>query len=217
MRLTTPAVLAERLTDGLAMALLGGFGLLVFGDRELARVVGIAIAGMVAAVVIVQIRPLALFAIGVGERMPVINRHASSLADFYESSYVLLRPRILIGAVAIGCVSWAMEGLAYYLVVLGVGGDPGLQTAAGSLFVFSVAAIVGAVMATPGGLGGTEATLVALSQSVLDLGRAPATAASLIIRLATLWFGVGIGIVCLARWPELLEGGPEPAHAPAPG
>jgi uncharacterized membrane protein YbhN (UPF0104 family) len=214
MRLTTPAVLAERLTDGLAMALLGGLGLLAYGDADLVRVIGAAIAVMVAAVVIVQFRPFALFVLGLGARLPLVRPHAASVLDFYESSYVLLRPRILLVAVLIGCVSWSMEGLAYYMVVVGVGATPGLETAAGALFVFSLSAIIGAVIATPGGLGGTEASLVALSQRTLGLERAAATAASLIIRLATLWFGVAIGLVCLARWPELLEGAPADAVSP---
>ena len=33
-----------------------------------------------------------------------------------------------------------------------------------------------------------------------------ATAAALLARLATLWFGVALGLVCMSLWPELLAG-----------
>jgi len=69
-----------------------------------------------------------------------------------------------------------------------------------------VSTVLGALAATPGGLGATEASLVALSQRLLGVAAAPATAAALLVRFATLWFGVAIGLVSLARWQGLLVG-----------
>lgn len=211
MRLTTPAVLAERLTDGLAMLLLAGLGLLAFGDAQMMRLIGLGGAVAVAGILLIQVRPIALFLLGLGTRLPLVRSYAAHMRDFYESSYLLLRPRTLGVAVAIGTVSWAMEGLAYYLVLRGVGLEPTGRMAAGAIFVFSASAIFGALVATPGGLGGTEAALVGLTQRFLDLGRTPASAASVIIRLATLWFGVAIGLVCFALWPQLLVAPPAAA------
>ena len=69
---------------------------------------------------------------------------------------------------------------------------------------FNMSTVVGAVVATPGGLGGVESSLAALSIQLLNLSRPAAAAAALVIRFATLWFGVVIGLVCLALWPQLL-------------
>ena len=69
---------------------------------------------------------------------------------------------------------------------------------------FNMSTVVGAVVATPGGLGGVESSLAALSMQLLDLSRPAAAAAALVIRFATLWFGVVIGLICLALWPHLL-------------
>jgi glycosyltransferase 2 family protein len=76
-----------------------------------------------------------------------------------------------------------------------------------AVFIFSISTVVGALIATPGGLGGTEGALVALTAQLLGLARTPASAAALLIRFATLWFGVILGLICLALWPHLLGGG----------
>ncbi|MFQ5460036.1 MAG: YbhN family protein [Anaerolineae bacterium] len=202
MRVTAPVVLAERLTDGLAMLLLASVG-----DPHLLRLAAVVLGAMAAAVIVVQVRPLALRLLGVGSRMPVVGRHVAGLSAFYESSYVLLRPRALAVAVGIGVVSWSLEGLAYYLILAGLGSPEAFETVMAAVFIFSISAILGAVVATPGGLGGTEAGLVGLSQRILGLGRDSATAAALVARFATLWFGVAIGLAALAAWPDLLDGG----------
>ena len=75
-----------------------------------------------------------------------------------------------------------------------------------AIFIFSISTIVGAVVATPGGLGGTEGGLVSLGMRLLGLAKPSATAAALLARLATLWFGVALGLVCMSLWPELLAG-----------
>lgn len=207
MRLTSPIVLAERLTDGVAMLILAGVGLAGFDDPRL-RWTAAALMLTVAAVIgAVQIRPLATWALGIAARLPVVGRHAAPLGAFYESSYLLLRPANLVVAVAIGVVSWACEGLAFALVLHGVGVPADVHATLTAVFIFSLSSVFGALVATPGGLGGTEGSLVALSTRLLGISTAAATAAALLIRLATLWFGVALGIASLARWPDLLDKG----------
>ena len=51
-----------------------------------------------------------------------------------------------------------------------------------------------------------EGSLVALSTRLLSMTTASATAAALLIRFCTLWFGVLIGVICFLLWPQLLSG-----------
>ncbi|MCB0216159.1 MAG: flippase-like domain-containing protein [Caldilineae bacterium] len=203
---TAPAVVAERLTDGLAMLILSVLGLLAFDLPELRTTALVVLALMLAGIVAVWIQPLADWGLGLAERLPVVGPRAHLLHELYRSSYVLLRPPALLTAVGIGLVSWTCEGLAYYLVLTGVGAEAGLATAGKAIFIFSISTIVGAVVATPGGLGGTEGGLVSLGMRLLGLAKPSATAAALLARLATLWFGVALGLVCMSLWPELLAG-----------
>jgi glycosyltransferase 2 family protein len=181
-------------------------GLFAFQDASARLVAVTALLAILAIIAVIQVRPLAMWALRFGEKLPLVNRFAHSLYSFYESSYLLLRPRNLLIAIVIGILSWLCEGLAFYLVLIGIGLTPTWELALISVFIFSISTVVGALIPTPGGLGGTEGSLVALSVQLLDLTRTPATAAALLVRFATLWFGVVLGMISIALWPELLSG-----------
>ncbi len=203
---TAPAVMAERLTDGLAMLLLAAAGLLTFPEPALRRTAFLVLAAVLAAIAVAGRRPLALRLIAVAEGLPWIGTRARHLHAFYDSAQTLLTGRCLAVAVGIGLVSWACEGLAYAVVLRGVGAGGDARTALAAVFIFSISTVVGAVVATPGGLGGTEGALVGLSMRILGLSLAPAKAAALLTRLATLWFGVALGLLCVLRWSRMWEG-----------
>lgn len=206
MSVTAPAVLGERLTDGLAMLVLASIGLFAFPYPTARWAAVVAFTGALAVITIIQIRPLALWLLGIGSRLPVIKRFAANLLAFYESSYLIFHPRNLLIALGIGIVSWAAEGMAYYLVLVGFGAQPGLETSFIALFIFCISTVIGALIAMPGGLGGVEGSLVFLSSNLLLLERAPATAAALLVRFCTLWMGVAFGVISFALWSHLLAG-----------
>lgn len=214
---TAPAVMAERLTDGLAMLLLAAAGLFFFPEPAMRRTAVLVLAAVLAGLFVAGRRALALRLIGLAEGLPLVGRFARHLHAFYESAQILLSGRPLAIAVGIGLVSWACEGLAYFVVLQGVGGSADGRTALAAVFIFSISTVIGAVVATPGGLGGTEGALVTLAMRVLGLGLAPAKAAALLTRLATLWFGVALGLLCVLRWGWMLEAGQRVGEAAADG
>jgi len=105
-------------------------------------------------------------------------------------------PMLLYGLV-LGVVAWGAEGLAFYYVLTKLDGGLSLQVA---LFIYSFAMLVGALSFLPGGLGGMEATLIAL-MVLNNVAQPQAVAATVLIRLTTLWFAVGLGIIALVM-PE---------------
>jgi uncharacterized protein (TIRG00374 family) len=105
----------------------------------------------------------------------------------------LLDPRIFAVTSAMGVIGWLCEAFALHWLLIDLGADITLQQ---SIFVFAFAMLVGAVSMLPGGLGGTEATMFALL-TLLNVPADTALAATMIIRLTTLWFAVGLGFVAL--------------------
>lgn len=206
MSVTAPVIFAERMTDGMAMLLLASAGLFAFADVAARSVAALVLATSLVTIVIIQIRPLALRLLEFGKHLPIIKRFADHLLRFYESSYLIFRPRHLLISLGIGIVSWAAEGMAYYLVLVGFGAVASTQTLLIAVFIFCISTVIGALFATPGGLGGVEGSLVALSVRLLALPTAMATAAALLIRFCTLWLGVTIGVISFALWPQLLAG-----------
>jgi uncharacterized membrane protein YbhN (UPF0104 family) len=104
------------------------------------------------------------------------------------------RPAAFARATALSLAAWAAEAIAFYIVLLRLGVDIG-PTAAMS--IYALGAIAGALSFLPGGIGGTEAVMTGL---LIASGapEAKALAATLVIRLATLWYAVAIGALAIA-------------------
>ena len=134
----------------------------------------------------------------------MIRRAAHSLKEFYEGSYALFRPKSTLLAVGLGMVSWLGEGVGFYLLLLGLGLTPSIQLFSLAVFTLSFSTVVGAVSALPGGLGAAEASIAGMLSLLGGLEPAVAASATLLIRLATLWFGVGLGLLTWAASPSLI-------------
>lgn len=212
MSVTAPAILAERMLDGMAMLILAAAGLFVFPNTTARVVAAMVLTVFVVFIIVVQVRSLALWLIGIGERLPVVKRFASHMHTFYESTRIVFGLRNLLIALTVGAICWAAEGIAFYVVLLGFGAPAGANTLLIAVFIFCISTVIGAAVAMPGGLGGVEGSLVALSVQLLALSTAEATAAALLIRFCTLWFGVLIGVVSFVLWPGLLAGAEPPAR-----
>ncbi len=192
---SAPIIVAERLSDGIAMMLLALAGVLAFNlGTEIVIVGAVAIGAVIAAI---QIRPLALRLLGLAERMPLITSRTHDLRALYDSSYELFRPKALAVAVGIGLVSWGLECVALYLVYVGLGVPATPELLLQSTFILASATLAGSLLLMPGGLGVAEASIVGLGQFLLGASREVASAGALLIRLCTLWFGVLVGVLCL--------------------
>jgi uncharacterized protein (TIRG00374 family) len=75
---------------------------------------------------------------------------------------------------------------------------------AAAVFVLSFSTAVGAVSALPGGLGAAEVSIAGMLTLILGMPPAEATSATVLIRLATLWFGVALGLITWAFSADLL-------------
>jgi uncharacterized protein (TIRG00374 family) len=111
---------------------------------------------------------------------------------------------LLIGT-AVAVVAWGLECAALHIILLGLGGD--LLTWYASTFAYSASTIAGAVAMMPGGLGVTEASMTGLLQALGDDRMTPAvaTAATILVRIATLWYAVAIGVAALGLF-RLIRG-----------
>jgi uncharacterized protein (TIRG00374 family) len=196
-------VVAERISDGLAVMLLSSLGVLAYPQYWPAFVTILGILLLV--VVLSQIRPVAYFFLDLGDKIPLLRRAATGMREFYEGSFSLFRPGPMAVAILLGVISWLGEGLGFYFILLGLGLEPGIQLMGSAVFVLAFSTAVGGASTLPGGLGAAEATIAILLAVVLQ-GGDPAVIASatLLIRLATLWFGVGLGLIVWSFSPDLL-------------
>lgn len=200
MTRTSPIIFAERLSDGFALLVLSAIGLTVFrlGWQLLAAGAVLSVSG-----VLVLQRERWIHATLRWLRRTRVGRHrGDGMIELYDSTRELLRPRPLVTAVGIGVVSWLGECVAFFLVLVGLGIEATWGVVLASIFVFAASTWIGGASMLPGGLGAAELTAAGLLLVTVDdpaMTSTLAGTATLLIRFATLWFGVLIGIIALSR------------------
>jgi len=200
-RRTAPVVLAERLTDLIGVLILAAFGVfrLNYGEIIFFIVLGVIVASLA----VVSSRKLCMGILALASRIPLVGKVAYKLEEAYDNISTLLRPAPLFSSTVLSLIAWGCESIGFYLVI---NAFPGVEIAyTDTLFIYAFAILVGAVTMLPGGLGVTEGTITGLLV-LLDVPVAVAVAATLITRLATLWFAVFIGLGVSTAWRRLLEG-----------
>ena len=180
---SAPAVVMERLTDVISVALLGMTGVLL-----LPPAVALAIGVLLLAGLAVGLLAASRYGVRALD-LPVLRRWREPLAQSQDGLRRLMSPRLLLAAVALGFLAWAAEGLALWVIVFSLGDDVAVGLA---LPISAAAALLGAVTALPGGLVGFEGSMVALLGQA-GLPAATAALATLLTRLATLWLAVVVG------------------------
>ena len=192
-----PAVLAERVTDLLGVLLLIAIGSLPFPGGSWIAAAGIA--GVAVAVAALTWRSVAALLFRFLARFPILGPRVPRLEELYDRLRSLLSPGLLLFALVLSVAAWGAEGVGFFLVVRQYAPKAGLLL---SIFNYTGSTFLGALSMLPGGLGAAEGALAALLHSQ-GLDTADAGSVTLVIRGATLWFAVFLGLLAvpfLARW-----------------
>jgi len=195
MAKTAPIVVAERLTDLMALVVLIAVGSLSFEQGVPITISGAFVVGLIW--ITCAYRPLGEFFLRLVEKFPLIRRLAPKLREAYDSLLEMTRPLPLIIGTSTGIVAWGLECAALWSIILGFG-DAVLSWDAAT-FAYSTSTMAGALAMMPGGLGVTEIGMAGLLQALggPQMTISLATAATILVRLATLWYAVALGIVAL--------------------
>lgn len=189
---TAPIIVAERVTDLIALLSLAVVGVAAYGvDPTFV----IAAAALIATglVLLAWQRPTR-WLIDVLTRPARLRRLREPLHETLGHLSSLCRPGPLVLATLIAIPAWGCECVGFALIC---DGFPGAHVDLGlAMVIYAGTTIAGALSFLPGGLGVTEGMMtLALVRWRLD--RATAVAATLLTRLATLWFAVVLGIAFL--------------------
>jgi uncharacterized protein (TIRG00374 family) len=187
------AFFSEHLSNLISMLFLVAIGLWVYPP---AKPLVVILAALIATglIVLQQRRLLQALKDVAQRRLPVRAAHfvAAAIEIVLHSGRCFSLPMLLYG-IALGLVAWGAEGMAFYYIMHVLGSDLSIPTA---LFIYAFSMLVGALSFLPGGLGGAEATMVALLM-LNNIPQPQAVAATVLIRLATLWFAVALGVFAL--------------------
>jgi uncharacterized protein (TIRG00374 family) len=215
MATTLPALVSERLTDAMAVLILAGisvgtyaerldgtsvFGIQVTSQGALAVVAGAIVLGLI----VVASKTVSMFCIDVLAKIPWLGpKLAPKLREMYGALRTTLGPVPLLYTLVLSLIAWGAECVGFLLVLRGF--DVLHATLDGSTFIYAFATVAGGP--SPGGLGIADGALVGMTTKIVGTSEAVAVASALLIRVATLWFGVILGAFALLRFESLLQDG----------
>ncbi|MBL4688788.1 MAG: flippase-like domain-containing protein [Nannocystaceae bacterium] len=192
---TAPIVVADRLTDLVALVVLSLAGVAQYPDY-----VPLMLATMVLVilgVVVLGSPRLLRGTLRLIARVPGLRGLTERAAPLVDSSAAILDIRPLAALTALSIVGWGLECVGFWLILQGFAGvEATLPLCA---FLWSAGTLVGALSFLPGGLGATEGSLMYATMRLVAGATQPiAMAAALLGRLATLWYGELVGGIALA-------------------
>ncbi|WP_052348330.1 lysylphosphatidylglycerol synthase transmembrane domain-containing protein [Imhoffiella purpurea] len=188
------AFFSERLSDLVAIVLLTLIGLTLYPDAW--PVIGLGVGGIALGLSIVSNQRL-LHRLERGlSANSKINNLLRQVLQVAHQARRCHKPRLLASATLLSLLAWFSEALAFFLVLHWMGIDVSPFFA---VFVYALSMLAGALSFMPGGLGGAEGVMVALL-IWKGMASSDAVAATVLIRLATLWFAVIIGLFALAKF-----------------
>lgn len=195
-----PLVFAERVADLIAVCILALGGLSLLGGAV--WTVAAALVAIVAGTVVASSGWFHRMVLSFLVRQRWATRYHASAGTISETVRTSLSWRTLVWSVPASVVAWGLEGVAFALCVRGSGFD-GLDHLA-LISVYAVSTIVGAFTFLPAGIGFTEASLAGILMTA-GMAASAASAATLVTRVATLWWAVLLGWLAIGTRPALFR------------
>ena len=206
------AFFAERFLDVAAMGILALLVAFAYEDSHW-MVVGL-MSALIVALPVMRSKWVLLVLLRWQNKYPQeakLHKLFAQLASMLDSARLFLANRLLMPSFILGLLAWAAEGVAFYIILVYLGLDVPLSIAVG---IYSLSALAGALSFLPGGLGGTEA-IMGLMLIWQGADSPTAVAATLICRIATLWFAVAIGAIAFYHGGKISIGAAPADKAPS--
>ncbi|MHB1135628.1 MAG: lysylphosphatidylglycerol synthase transmembrane domain-containing protein [Coriobacteriia bacterium] len=202
MRMTrgVTLVFAERVADLIAVCLLALGGLWALGGATWVLALGIAV--VVAGTALAGSAWFHGLALRFVRGREQARKHEASAEVIADTLRRALDWRVLAWSVPASVVAWGLEGIGFTLCLSAFGFD--VLGALAGISIYAVATIAGAFSFLPGGIGLTEASMAGILVAA-GMPAAAAAGATVVARVATLWWGVALGWIALASRPVLLK------------
>lgn len=187
------AFFTERIQDVIAVALLSSLGVSLYQGAAwlLWSSLGLCVTG----IIFLQAGPVVdtVLRFMAGRSAPLLTA-ARRISKILALTRACMTPVPFMIGLSSGLLAWSAEAFGFFMLLRSLGHPVPLL---GAISVFTLSMLAGALSFMPGGLGGSEATMIILLK-LLGVPLASAVAATLLIQLATLWFAVLLGIIALS-------------------
>lgn len=193
---TLAGLFCERFTDALSVVLLVCLGLasITVGIQVTWAILTLAAIQVVIILLLQHPKLLQRYLLKPLARIQKLKAVVSKVDYLISSASVLLKPKLLIGSILIALIAWGLEGVALYYIFQYLEAES--ITLYQAILIHTASGLIGALSMLPGGIGGAETASISLS-TIYGATQSQAVAATLLIRLLTLWFAIVIGIFAM--------------------
>lgn len=195
---SAPMILMERMTDFIGLLLLSGVALLISSLWRLPLVANnLYLTGAFAFLILLIVGLIVATILAnknIATRIPLLSGILGWIRHFLVTTRLLFNWRIMTVALGFSIPAWFAEGAGLYFTLRGFDIALPLVT---TVFIYSLATIVGTLTFLPGGLGGTEVSMIGLLL-FYGIAHPEAVASTMLIRACTLWFAVLVGFSAFA-------------------
>ncbi|MGD1914548.1 MAG: HAD-IB family hydrolase [Rivularia sp. (in: cyanobacteria)] len=193
---TLAGLFCERFTDALSVVLLTCLGLASMAAEIQAIWAILALAAIQVGIILLLQHPhlLRRYFLKPLTRIQKLKGVVSKVDSLIGSASILLKPKLLFGSTLIALIAWGLEGVALYYIFQYLEAES--ITLYQGVLIHTASGLIGALSMLPGGIGGAETASISLS-TAYGATQSQAVAATLLIRLITLWFAIAIGIFAM--------------------
>ena len=189
---TAPVVLVEKVYDLIGAIIASIIGIIIL-ELEIYLIV-FAIFVLALIFFFIYYKPAFEFFLKQIIKMKFFSKYTENISESYEVIKKSTTPKVAIFSIFLSITYWFIVSVAVYYTLLAF--DVDILNYLKVLSIFTTSTILGAITFIPGGIGVTEGSIAGLF-TLEGIHMSTALILSVMIRIVTLWYNVGIGFIAL--------------------
>ncbi len=189
---TVPIVVVEKVYDLIGAVLASIIGIVILGMEP--HLIIIAILVLVTIFFFVYYRPASEIFFKQIAKRKFFSKYVENISDFYEIVHKSTNVKVATICILLALTYWFMVSAAAYYTLIAF--DINILDYLKVLAIYATSTLLGAISFIPAGIGITEGSITGLF-TLNGIDVSTALILSVMIRVLTLWYTVGVGFVAL--------------------
>ena len=189
---TAPIVLVEKVYDFIGAILASIIGIIILGVYPYLIVIAILVLAVI--FFFMYYRPASELFFKRITKLKFFSKYIENISETYKTVQKSTNVKVATVCILLAVTYWFIISAAAYYILIGF--DINILDYLKVLAIYVTSILLGAISFIPAGIGITEGTLAGLL-TLEGIGVSTALILSVMIRILTLWYSVGVGFIAL--------------------
>ena len=189
---TVPIIIVEKAYELIGAILASVIGIIVLG-MEFYLII-IAISGLIVIFFFMYHKPASELFFNRITKLKFFSKYVENISEFYEIVKKSTNVKVATICILLALTYWFMVSAAAYYTLIAF--DVNILDYLKVLAIYTTSSLLGAISFIPGGIGVTEGSITGLF-TLNGIDVSTALILSVMIRILTLWYSVGVGFIAL--------------------